>query len=167
MKKEKQATTKYKLNGKNEFVVENFNQGKPFSSFFPGVAGLWGIPMWVFYVNRGQCISSFGIESKDKALLEFQPANKAYRLTSTQGFRTFIKVKFSGKEIYWEPFQDNLLGTGFKKKTHMAITAHDLTIEEDNLDLGLTVKVNYFTIPQEPFSVLIRQLTVVNHSSKN
>ena len=60
------------------------NEAKPFSNFFPGIAGVWGIPMWAFYVNRGQCISSFGIESKDKAILEFQPANKAYRVTSLQ-----------------------------------------------------------------------------------
>ena len=95
---------KHYLNGQDRFVIENYNNAKPFTSFFPGIAGAWGIPMWVFYVNRGQGIASFGIESKDKAILEFQPANKSYRLTSIQGFRTFLKVD-DGKAVkFYEPF---------------------------------------------------------------
>jgi hypothetical protein len=158
---------KYNLNSKGQFVIDNYQQAKPFSNFFPGVAGLWGIPMWVFYVNRGQCISSFGIESKDKAILEFQAANKAYRLTSIQGFRTFIKIKEGKKTKYWEPFQDHIEGTAFRKSRKMSITAHDLTIEEDNLDLGIKITVNYFTLPEEPFSALVRRVTLENHSSKS
>ena len=95
--------SKYRLEPDGRFVIEDYNQSKPFSSFFPGIAGVWGIPMWVFYVNRGQCIASFGVESKDKAILEFQPANKAYRLTSLHGFRTFIKARTGSKTVYWEP----------------------------------------------------------------
>ena len=83
---------RYNLHEDGSFVIDDYQQARVFSNFFPGIAGLYGIPMWVFYVNRGQAISSFGIESKDKAILEFQPANKAYRLTSIQGFRTFLKV---------------------------------------------------------------------------
>lgn len=158
---------KYNLNAKGQFVIENYPEAKPFSNFFPGVAGLWGMPMWVFYVNRGQCISSFGIESKDKAILEFQPANKAYRLTGTQGFRTFIKIKDKKKVIFWEPFQDHLEGTTFRKKRRMSITAHDLTIEEENVDLGIKITVNYFTVAQEPFSALVRRISLENRSSKN
>lgn len=30
------------------FVMEQFDTGKPFSSFLPGLAGLKGIPMWTF-----------------------------------------------------------------------------------------------------------------------
>ncbi len=55
---------KYHLNESGEFIINDYNSTKLFSSFFPGVAGKNGIPMWVFYVNRGQCIASFGIESK-------------------------------------------------------------------------------------------------------
>jgi hypothetical protein len=92
------TATDYYLRPDGTFVIENFTQKKLFSNFFPGIAGEWGIPMWVFYNNRGQGISSFGIESKDKAIMEFQPANKAYRMTSTHGFRTFLKVKKSSVE---------------------------------------------------------------------
>ncbi|MCA9407708.1 MAG: hypothetical protein KC733_03395, partial [Candidatus Omnitrophica bacterium] len=161
----KTKKSKFSLNKQGSFVIENYNQSKPFSNFFPGIAGLWGIPMWVFYVNRGQCIASFGIESKDKAIMEFQPANKAYRLTSTQGFRTFIKVSSQKKVQYWEPFQEFLPGTDYDKEIKMSMTAHDLTIEEQNNDLGLSVEVNYFTLPEEPFSALVRRVKIKNLKS--
>ncbi|VAX37272.1 FIG00469293: hypothetical protein [hydrothermal vent metagenome] len=152
----------YHLDNKGHFVIENYNKAKPFSNFFPGIAGVWGIPMWVFYVNRGQCIASFGIEAKDNAIMEFQPANKSYRLTALQGFRTFIKVKSENKTIYWEPFQENLLGTVFDKQQRLSMSAHDLTLTEINKDLGLEVTVNYFTLPEESYPALVRQVTVKN-----
>lgn len=161
------SEAKYTLNKDGRFVIENYNKSKPFSNFFPGIAGVWGIPMWAFYVNRGQCIASFGIESKDKAIMEFQPANKAYRLTSLQGFRTFIKVTSGSKTIYWEPFQNHLEGTDFKKKQTLSISAHDLTLQEVNTDLGLSAEVNYFTLPEEPYSALVRQVTIKNIGRKN
>lgn len=160
------ASAQYKLDNKGCFVIENYNQSKPFSNFFPGIAGLWGIPMWVFYVNRGQCIASFGIESKNKAIMEFQPANKAYRQTSLQGFRTFIKGRKNGKEFYWEPFQNGLLGTDYKKSVKMSMTASDLSLFEENKELGLSVEVNYFTLPEEPFAALVRSVTLKNTGAK-
>ena len=157
---------RYNFNEDGCFVIENYNHSKPFSNFFPGIAGLWGIPMWVFYVNRGQCVTSFGIESKDKALMEFQPANKAYRLTSLQGFRTFIKCQQGDQVKYWEPFQDYIIGSGYQKETALYVTAHDLTLEEINHDLGLIVTVNYFTLPEEPFSALVRKVKIKNMDGK-
>ena len=157
---------KYALHVNGHFVIENYNESRPFSNFFPGIAGLWGIPMWVFYINRGQCIASFGVESKDKAIMEFQPANKAYRMTSTQGFRTFIKVASGSKTVYWEPFQDNLQGTDFQKKQTMDMSAHDLTLTEVNTDLGLTGEVNYFTLPEEPYTALVRRVTIKNLTAR-
>jgi len=159
--------SEYTLNPDGSFVIENYNESKPFSNFFPGIAGVWGIPMWVFYVNRGQCIASFGTDSKDHAIMEFQPANKAYRLTSLNGFRTFLKVQHQNKSFYWEPFQANLLGTQYKKKQTLAITAHDLTLEEINYDLGLTIQVNFFTLPDESYSALVRRVKIQNISKKN
>src|SRR5688572_8268400 len=111
----KTSSVKYSLNTKGAFNIADYNHNKIYSNYFPGVAGVWGIPMWVFYVSRGQFIVSFGIEDKDKAILEFQPANKAYRQSSLQGFRTFIKIMTGKKATYWEPFQKKLLGTEFKK----------------------------------------------------
>jgi len=156
----------YGMDEQGHFVIENYNQTKPFSNFFPGIAGMWGIPMWVFYVNRGQGISSFGIESKDKAILEFLPANKAYRLTSVVGFRSFLKVTSGGKTILWEPFQDNFCTAYFKTRQRMIITPHDMTIEDHNPSLGLTVRVNYFPIVGEDYPALVRRVTVENISKK-
>lgn len=153
---------KYFLDQEGSFVIENYNAAKPFSNFFPGIAGVWGTPMWVFYVNRGQCIASFGIESKDKALMEFQPANKSYRLTGLQGFRSFMKVRRGRKTVYWEPFQNHLPGTAFRKKQDLIISSHDLTLTEINLDLGLEISVHYFTMPEEPYAALVRRVTIAN-----
>jgi len=159
---------KYSLNNQGSFIIEDYNQARPFSNFFPGIAGLWGIPMWVFYVNRGQCIAGFGIESKDKAMMEFQPANKAYRLTASQGFRTFIKIKTNSSKtpVFWEPFQIHRQGTDFRTRQKLFITAHDLTIEEENLDLGLKIKVNYFTLPEEGYAALVRRVKIENTGKK-
>jgi hypothetical protein len=49
------------------FHLTGYNQARPFSSFLPGIAGEYGKPMWVFYTNRGQCISSFGVGDKNGA----------------------------------------------------------------------------------------------------
>jgi len=165
-RKQKSNEAKYSLNHKGYFNIENYNQSRAFCNFFPGIAGLWGIPMWVFYVNRGQCVTSFGIEDKGKAIMEFQPANKSYRLTSLQGFRTFIKVRQGRKVVYWEPFQNNLMGTAFNTKQTMAVSAHDLVLEETNFDLGLKAQVSYFTLPEEPYSALVRQVIIKNLTPK-
>ncbi|MFH1359936.1 MAG: hypothetical protein ABIJ41_02745 [Candidatus Omnitrophota bacterium] len=164
--KNKAKNVSYYLDEQGRFIIENYNDAEPFSNFFPGIAGLWGIPMWVFTVNRGQCIASFGVEGKDKAIMEFQPANKAYRLTSLQGFRTFIKIKKGRKPILYEPFQNNLSNGAFKRKQRMMITSHDLTIEETNVTLGLVVRVNYFTLPEEPYAALVRDVTIENVGTK-
>ena len=74
------------------FVIENYDNAKPFASFLPSIAGLYGIPAWVYYVNRGQAIAGFGVENKDNPIMDFVPANMAYRRTELVGFRTFIKL---------------------------------------------------------------------------
>ena len=86
----------YQLGSGGEFVIEQYNNAKPFASFFPGVAGMHGIPMWTFYVNRGQCIVSAGVGDKHQSMMEFLSANRAYQLASTQGYRTFLKITRHG-----------------------------------------------------------------------
>jgi len=156
----------YSLNKDGSFIIEDYQHAKVFSNFFPGVCGLWGIPMWAFYVNRGQAISSFGVESKDKAILEFQPANRAYRLTSIQGFRTFLKITDGKNQKFYEPFANSLVSP-YKVSQRMIVTSHDLTIEEINMSLGLKISVNYFTLPQEPYAALVRRVSLENLSKKN
>ena len=88
----------------NRFVIRDYSNQRPFASFLPGIAGAMGIPLWAFYVNRGQAITSFGIADKDNPLMEFQPANKAYQTTPYTGFRSFIKLRKKKNFIFYEPF---------------------------------------------------------------
>ena len=41
------------------FILKDYKNQKPFTNFLPGIAGFEGIPMWVFYVNRGQANHQF------------------------------------------------------------------------------------------------------------
>ncbi|MBN2143276.1 MAG: hypothetical protein JW774_01510, partial [Candidatus Aureabacteria bacterium] len=152
----------YSINENGETILENYNEAKPFSSFFPGIAGLFGIPMWVFFVNRGQCISSFGVESKDKAILEFYPANKSYRFTPLTGFRTFLKITTDDKTFFYEPFQNCLENTRFQCENRMTFSPVFLKLEEFNPILSVKVTVTYITIPNEPFPALARKIEIEN-----
>ena len=166
MKNKKVKHTKYHLNSKGEFIIENYNFSKPFASFFPGIAGKYGIPMWVFYVNRAQAITSFGTRDKDHAIVEFQPANKSLQLVSSQGFRTFIKLLCEKDDIFYEPFHNGFTNLDYTITNRMKFTAGDLTLEEENQSLGLGVKVDYFNIPNESFAALVRSVTIKNLSTK-
>jgi hypothetical protein len=163
----KNKQPKYYLNPKaEEFVIENYNFAKPFANFFPGIAGKYGIPMWVFYVNRGQAIASFGTKDKDHAILEFFPANKAWQLVSLQGFRTFIKISTAKKFTLYEPFHNGFTNLRYNLTNRMSISSSDLTLEEENLSLGLAVKVEYFTIPSDCYCALARIVTLQNLKPK-
>ena len=78
----------------NNYVMEQFGTKEPFASFLSGIAGVCGIPMWCYYVNRGQGVVSFGVKDKDHSIMEFYPAHTAYQVVSRMGFRTFIKSSF-------------------------------------------------------------------------
>ncbi len=157
--------SQYQLNETGEFMITDYNSTKLFSSFFPGIAGKNGIPMWLFYVNRGQCVCSIGIQDKQHPIMEFLPANRAYQLASTQGFRTFIKP--SGHELIrlYEPFQNHLRDCQIKRTQHMIITPSRLTLEEINHTLGLKFTVEYFNIPQDNYAGLVRNLHIQNLNS--
>ncbi|AZT91510.1 hypothetical protein ELD05_13400 [Caldicellulosiruptor changbaiensis] len=157
-----QANPKYYYDEKtNSFCIENYQLSKPFSSFLPGIAGIFGIPLWCFYVNRGQCIVSFGTKNKDGAILEFLPADKAYRLASTHGFRTFLKLN---RNLFYEPFQtENLLNFA---KSKMSIFADHLEIYEENPNIGIKTEVRYYTLPTKNVASLVREIKVTNISQK-
>ena len=82
------------------FIIEDYDKKAPFCSFLPGLTGEKGIPVWSFYVNRGQAITSFGVDNKNKPIMEFYPANVAYENTAIKGFRTFVRR--DGE--FFEPF---------------------------------------------------------------
>jgi len=141
----------------SSFLIKDYNAQHPFSDFLPGVAGKWGTPAWVFYINRGQAISSFGTKDKDHAIMEYFPANKAYRNTSSMGFRTFIK----GAGGAYEPFR----AAASDRNQEMLIKSAALSIAETNSELGLKVTVKYFTLPGLPIAALARVVTFENIGS--
>jgi hypothetical protein len=143
----------------NRFTLQDYTSISPFSSFLPGIAGLMGIPMWVFYVNRGQAITSFGIESKDCPIMEFQPANIAYRNTNNTGFRTFLKIKRGVHVDTYEPFSPWFTNTTDRK---MFIGMNELEIQEGNQQKNLQTNVLYFIVPGENFAALTRSVTITN-----
>ena len=156
----------YKLGQDNEFIIEDYNHSKPFSSFLPGIAGLDGIPMWTFYVNRNQSVCSFGIENKDRSMMEFFPANFAYQLVGSQGFRTFIKVSVKGGFVLYEPFRTYEKEEKYIPAQTMAINPYSVTLKEEHRKFGLSVEVKYCNVVGKPFPGLIRRLSIKNISGK-
>jgi hypothetical protein len=52
------------LSEREPAAFQQYAAARPFASFLPGIAGPTGIPMWVFYINRGRAIASFGVENR-------------------------------------------------------------------------------------------------------
>ncbi len=142
------------FDNKQRFIIENYAKQSPFSSFLPGISGKMGIPIWSFYVNRGQAICSFGMENKDHSIMEFYPAHQSYQYVNNMGFRTFLKVNGA----YYEPFHQ----VKEDCPTKMYVGMNELEIEEVNQTLGIQVNVKYFTLPEEPLGALIRTVEVTN-----
>lgn len=147
----------YSLQG-NTYVIKNYDKLPPFSSFLSGLAGIKGIPLWVFYTNRGQGINSFGIHNKDNAIMEFNPANTAYENTPLKGFRTFVKM--DGK--YYEPFR----AMGKQIERNLYIRRNSIKIEEINRELGLHITVKYFILPKESIGALVRKVEIKNRDKQ-
>ncbi|WP_105616576.1 cellobiose phosphorylase [Vallitalea okinawensis] len=140
-----------------EYYIKNYDREKAFSSFLPGIAGKKGIPIWAFYVNRGQGICSFGIKDKDNPITEFFPANAAYQYNHVNGFRSFIKVDNS----FYEAFAP-IHGSDENIKRTMKIEMNQLTIEEINYHHAIKYCVTYFVLPNEDFGSLVRKIEVEN-----
>lgn len=131
-------------------TFKDYQKQKPFSSFLSGIAGKMGIPLWSFYVNRGQLISSFGLRDKNGMMMEFFPANQAYHFVSKIGFRTFIKIDGKVHEFFKES----------NKNQSIFIRADQVKIEEINEDLNVKLSVTYFTLPNEGVAALVRKVDI-------
>jgi hypothetical protein len=146
------------------FCMEDYNQAKFLAGFLPGIAGPKGIPIWAYYINRGQCLAGFGFSNKDGALQEFVPADKAAWYTGCRGFRTFLKVRVNGAESFYEPFQiGNPLRWNITNR--LTIDSAEISIVEFNHDLKIEVQVTYFALPGEPAGGLFRKTAIINHQS--
>lgn len=142
------------------FVYSDYQRAPAFCGFLPGVAGIHGVPLWAFYVNRGQAIVSFGVGSKDGSIARYHSAVDAYRAVSEEGFRTFLKVfsDDSGAPVHYEPFQPEAEGVD----TEMITSPDSLMIRETKRELNLEVTVRYTTLPDEPVAALLREVAVRN-----
>ncbi|MDR0473088.1 MAG: hypothetical protein LBH43_05410 [Treponema sp.] len=144
----------------NEFIIEDYNNAKAFASFLPAIAGLWGKPLWVNYVNRGQAVSSFGVQDKDGAMTEFNAANKAWRITAAQGFRTFYKTGAA----FYEPFRCAPDLTAKLITQIMYIKAHSVRLLDRNEEMGIETEATFCTLPGENFAALLRRISIKNIS---
>ena len=122
-----------------EYVMNQYGKKSTFASFLPGIAGVRGIPIWCYYVNRGQGVVSFGVDNKDHAIMEFYPAHIAYQNVKRTGFRTFIRE--NGRTVEAFSNEDNA--------HKMQIGMNTLDIEENLREQQLEIHVAYFTLPEE------------------
>jgi len=166
----KSVSDKMKLfDENNRFVMEDYDAKPNFASFLPGVAGLYGKPVWAFYTNRGQGVTSFGTVSKEYPMLEFNAANKAYQLTPYIGFRTFIQGSRGDTSFSAEPFnpefsRDLMEGAdndGLPKRV-MYAAPNEMEVVEIDESHGLTTSAKYIVLPEEDFGAFVRQTTVTN-----
>jgi hypothetical protein len=171
-------------------IIEDYDALPPFSEILPGVAGIYGKPLWVFYVNRGQAISSFGVKSKDYPIMEFYSANNAYQNTAVLGFRTFYKGRRNdgnvllGKknhEFFVEAFDTSRTRfDSLKKKKNsdekeesmlpvrrMFIGANDVSIQEVDRVNKIETNVTYFSLPEEDFGAFVKRTTITNLASSD
>lgn len=183
-------TVKYYFDHEGRFVIDQYQQVKPFSSFLPGIAGIHGIPMWTYYVNRGQGVASFGVEDKNGAIMEFFPADRSYSLVPLHGFRTFVKHRpalqrmdpaqatadptssseqsnryASGASCEWgycEIF--STMNIQEQEQQQMRISRNQLELVSSDTDTGLQVQVRYYTLPGEKHAALVRQVELRNVS---
>ena len=149
--------------------MEDYDSKPSFASFLPSVAGVYGIPVWSFYINRGQGLASFGFKSKDYPILEFNAANKAYQLTPYIGFRTFFKGSRQGKEFMSEPFTPSLTRDleSTKNQDHLPkrvafVGPNEFEIMENDSKNGITTSVKYIVLPEESFGALVRRTNITN-----
>jgi tetratricopeptide (TPR) repeat protein len=133
-------------------LIRDYQKQKPFASFLSGVAGPMGIPMWSFFVNRGQLISSFGVRDKNGQIMEFFPANGAYLHVPRIGFRTFVRIDGTVRELFREDSPDTVLG----------IRRDQVMIEETDNELGLKVRLTWFTLPNEHVAGLVRKVELTD-----
>lgn len=142
--------------GEGKYRMKDYGRKSTFASFLPGIAGLHGIPIWCYYVNRGQGVVSFGVENKDCAIMEFYPAHVAYQNVKRTGFRTFLRKNGN----YLECFSQE------KWAQEMEIGMNSLSLREKNEAEKLLTDVDYFILPGEKIGALVRKVSVTNEDEQ-
>lgn len=165
------------------YIVEDFDVTPAFADFLPGLAGIYGKPLYAFYTNRGQGIAAFGVKSKDYPIMEFQSANKAYQNTAFVGFRTFLQGSRGNQHFVTEPFgaltarfpnvvsdyaltPTALPAPYFLPKRYMYIGRNELQIRDVDSAHNIETNVTYFVLPEEDFGAFVRRTTITNTARK-
>lgn len=143
-------------NTKVKDSIKDYSRKGTFASFLPGIAGIKGIPIWCYYVNRGQAVTSFGVADKDHGIMEFSPAHNSYQMVKRTGFRTFVKAG----DIFFEPFYTD------NASEEMTIYMNGFGISDTSTEAGITTTVDYTTLPGEEIGALLRVVTIRNDSDK-
>jgi hypothetical protein len=170
------------------YIFEDFDAQTPFADFLPGLAGVYGKPLYAFFVNRGQAIASFGVQSKKTPIMEFSVANVAYQNTPFVGFRTFLQGTRGKESVLLEPFSP--FTTNYPRSTspRQAVDAdlmakpepavqrnnkrvlysgeNEMQIQEINYENYLETNVTYFVLPEEDFGSFVRRTTISNFHPK-
>nr|MCR4895830.1 hypothetical protein [Lachnospiraceae bacterium] len=136
----------------DHFTIQDYGKQSTFASFLPGIAGLRGIPIWCYYVNRGQAVVSFGVDNKDHAIMEFYPAHTAYLTVKRTGFRTFVR-------------KDGQVFESFSEERHphaMDVFMNTLRIRETNAEAQIATEVTYFVLPEDRVGGLVRKAEIRN-----
>jgi hypothetical protein len=159
------SDTKQLYDDMGRFIMEDYDRKPPFSDFLPAVAGYYGKPLYAFFVNRGQGIASFGVESKDYPIMEFNSANKAYQVTPFVGFRTFLKGSRRGQQFLVEPFSPlntrHVNEEGMPRRT-MFIGSNEMQLQEVDPVTELETNVTYIILPEEDFGAFVRRTKITN-----
>lgn len=142
--------------GQEKYRIKDYGRKSTFASFLPGIAGLHGIPIWCYYVNRGQGVVSFGVDNKDCAIMEFYPAHVAYQNVKRTGFRTFLRKNGSYSECFSQE----------KWEQEMEIGMNSLSLREKNEAEKLLTDVDYFILPGEKIGALVRKVSVTNEDEQ-
>lgn len=72
------ADSNSEFDAQNRYILRDYDLTRPMSNFLNGLATVWGIPLWAFYVNRGQAITSFGKQNKDAAIAKFVTVSREF-----------------------------------------------------------------------------------------
>ena len=129
----------FEFGEERRYELSDYHLQAPFSSFLPGIAGPDGTPLWCFYVNRGQGVAGFGHTDKNHPILEFKPADQAYRDTARMGFRTFLRLNGELREAF------AAVPNGPSPARRLSVGRSGFHIIEN--DGRLRVKVDYATVP--------------------
>jgi hypothetical protein len=155
-----ERTVSYHLDDEGRFVVEEYNWAAPFSNFFPGIAGRWGIPLWAYYVSRAQAVVSLGVRDKDHQILEFQSFNRACQAVPHEGYRTFVRLD-AARPL--EPFQRTDRPAVTQR---LIMSAGELELQEVDAEAQLETTVVYFPLVNVPIAGMVRLLTLRNTGAR-